>query len=69
MFNFMVLFQHTNFRLRAEHLTMIPRVTSPEKTLALHQTSGEGHVDSFSLSYKGTVPPSHRPAQATSEEA
>ena len=42
MFNFMVLFQHTNFRLRAEHLTMIPRVTSPEKTLALHQPPERG---------------------------
>ena len=43
-----MLFQHTNFRLCAEHLTLIPRVTSPENTLALHP-SVERHVNPYLL--------------------
>ena len=48
IFNFTVLFQHTNFRLCAEHLALIPRVTSPENTLALHP-SIERHVNLYPL--------------------
>ena len=48
IFSFTVLFQHTNFRLRAEHLVLVPRVTSPENTLALHP-SVERHVNPYPL--------------------
>ena len=53
IFNFTVLFQHTNFRLRAEHLVLVPRVTNPENTFALHHLR-EGHVNSFPLGYKAS---------------
>ena len=42
IFSFTVLFQHTNFRLCAKHLTIALRVTSPKNTLALHQPPERG---------------------------
>ena len=66
IFSFTVLFQHTNFRLRTKHLTIILRVTNPKNTLALHlseeRTVNSTPIRDSRLGYKGTVPPSHRSA-------
>ena len=63
IFNFTVLFQHTNFRLRAKHLTMIPRVTSPEKRSPCTKPPKRGMwIPSHSAIRVHLVPPSHCPA-------
>ena len=58
IFSFTVLFQHTNFRLRAKHLTIILRVTSPKNTLALHlskeRTVNSTPIRDSRLGYKGS---------------